>query len=250
MKTAMKIKKHRSIIPNLFTMANMLIGFIAIIFASRGDTASLAAAGVLIFAASFFDLADGAIARALNVQSSMGVQLDSLADAISYGIAPGIISYIAFFSRLPEIGLGLNLGMVIASIYPTCAVYRLARFNLTEKVRGFNGLPSPAAGIFITSFAALTPLALPVLGNVNYNLPVEAFIAIYISISLMMVTTIDYSKIFNDVARKGAIPVIATITFIVLVLVFFKMWAVMIITGFYIISGIIVHIMKSLMKKK
>jgi CDP-diacylglycerol--serine O-phosphatidyltransferase len=231
-------------------MANMLIGFIAIIFASRGDSVSIATAGILIFIASFFDLADGAIARALNVQSSMGVQLDSLADAISYGIAPGIISYQAFLIKLPEIGCGLNFGIVIASIYPTCAIYRLARFNLEAKVKGFNGLPSPAAGIFITSFAALSPLSLPLFGNISYNLPVEVFIAIYITISFLMITTIDYSKIFNDVARKGAVPVIATITFIALILFFFKMWAVLIVTGIYIISGIIIHLIKLLFFKK
>ncbi len=244
------MKKPRSIIPNLFTMANMLIGFVAIIFASRGDSVSLAYAGIMIFIASFFDLADGAIARALNVQSSMGVQLDSLADAISYGIAPGIIVYQAFLIKLPEIGCGFNYGILIASIYPTCAVYRLARFNLTEKAKGFNGLPSPAAGIFITSFAALTPLNFPVIGDISYNLPIEVFIVIYIIVSLIMVTTIDYSKIFNDVVKKGIVPIIATIIFIVLMLVFLKMWAVLIVTGIYIIGGVLIHLVKLFLKKK
>lgn len=244
------MKQPRSIIPNLFTMANMLIGFVAIIFASRGDAASLSSAGIMIFIASYFDLADGAIARALKVQSSIGVQLDSLADAISYGIAPGIIAYQAFLKNLPDIGFGFNYGIIVAAIYPSCAIYRLARFNLEEKARGFNGLPSPSAGIFITSFAALTPLNLPLIGNLSYNLPIEAFISIYIAISLLMITTIDYSKIFNDVVRKGVVPIIATITFIVLMLVFLRMWAVLFVTGIYIIGGVVIHLVKILFLKK
>ena len=103
-------------------------------------------AGVLIFIGSIFDASDGAIARALDVESEIGMQLDSLADAVAYGIAPGVLAYQAFFYQMPEICGLINIGMLIAAIFPICAVYRLARFNW-QSMPGFIGLPSPPAGI-------------------------------------------------------------------------------------------------------
>src|SRR5208337_2812472 len=122
------IIKKRSIVPNIITMSNMTMGFFAIILASRGDVKSLALAGILVCIGSLFDAVDGAVARAMRVESSVGVQLDSLADGIAYGIAPAVIAYQAYLSRLPQNGLYIDSGMLIALIYPICAIYRLARF--------------------------------------------------------------------------------------------------------------------------
>ena len=144
--------RKKSIIPSIFTMGNMVMGFMSILFSANYDPAknnydTLAVAGILIFIGSLFDASDGAIARALDVESEIGMQLDSLADAVAYGIAPGVLAYQAFFYKMPEIFGIFNIGMIIAAIYPICAIYRLARFNCTESIPGFIGLPSPPAGI-------------------------------------------------------------------------------------------------------
>ena len=244
------MRPQRSLIPNTFTMSNMVFGFMAIIFASKGDPVSIGVAGVLIFVASFFDFADGAAARALGVSSPIGVQLDSLADGVAYGIAPGFIAYQAYFQKLPEIGMGLNWGMLIATILPICAIYRLAKFNIVGVDRvGFKGLPSPIAGIFIASFPVL-PLSKTVFfGKIDFSLPIEVFVLIYACVALLMISDIDYNKLFSDIIKKGKKAVIITIVTCILLLFYLQMWAVFICSGLYIIFGIVREIYRIITRK-
>jgi len=231
--------QKRALIPNTFTMSNMVFGFIAIIFAAKGDPVSIGIAGVLVFAASFFDFLDGTTARALRVSSPLGVQLDSLADEIAYGIAPGFIAYQAYFRELPEIGLGLNWGMIIASIFPICATYRLAKFNIAgfDKA-GFTGLPSPVAGIFISSFPVLHLSKIVFVGNIDFHVSPMLFVPIYAFVALLMVSEIDYNKLFSDIIKKGKVAVVITVVTIILMLFYLQMWAVFLCSGLYIIFGI------------
>jgi len=236
--------KKRSIFPNFITMSNMIMGFLAIIFANRGDMNSLAIAGILVFAGSFFDLADGALARALDVESPIGVELDSLADAVTYGIAPGIIAYNFYLYKLPEICCSVNLGMIIALLFPICAVYRLARFNVTDKQNGFSGLPSPAAGIMISSVPCLATAELPILGDAGFTMPVEYYIPMYVVTAILMVSRVDYNKLFSDIAKKGKITVVVAVILIALLLYFFRMWSVFTATAIYISCGIVKYIVR------
>jgi len=244
------MEQKRAIIPNSFTMMNMILGFIAIIYASRGTPKDLAIGGSLVFVASFFDFIDGAAARALGVDSAIGVQLDSLADAVAYGIAPGYISYQAFLSGLPEIIFGINWGMLIAPIFPICATYRLARFNIGEpNLSGFKGLPSPAAGIFISSIPVLGFSRIPFLGKVNVNIPTDIFVLIFAMTALLMISGVDYSKIFANVVKKGKKAIIITSIVLILLLFYFNMWTVFVLTGAYIIAGILLYSARSLKKR-
>ncbi len=237
----------RSLIPNSFTMTNMVFGFFAIIFASKGDPKSLAIAGVLIFAASFFDFFDGAAARALGVASPMGVQLDSLADQIAYGIAPGFIAYQAFLRQLPEIAMGLNWGMILAAIFPICATYRLAKFNIEGgDQEGFSGLPSPPAGIFISSIPALSYTTTPFIKSFQFQMPVQLFIPIFAGVALLMVSSIDYAKSFSNLVKKGKATVMITLVVIILLLFYFNMWGVFIISGLYIVAGIVLYLVRKI----
>lgn len=241
--------QKRAIIPNSFTMTNMILGFIAIIIASRGTPKDLAIGGTLVFIASFFDFMDGAAARALGVESPVGVQLDSLADAIAYGIAPGFISYQAYLSRLPDIVFGINWGMIISVIYPICATYRLARFNVTEPDgEGFQGLPSPAAGIFITSIPVLAFSTIPFVGKIDFSMPVELFVLIYVIVALLMISDVDYSKVFAKVVKKGKKSIIVGSIITILLLFYFNMWTVFILTGGYILFGLILYFFRSMKK--
>lgn len=232
------MRKKLSIIPNSLTMGNMLIGFIAILIAARGDGESLATAGTLIFLSSFFDLFDGASARALRVDNPMGVQLDSLADAVSYGIAPAVISYQAYLYKMPELAPGLSWGIPVACIYPLCAVYRLARFNIGTEKKGFSGLPSPAAGIFISSMPALLYSNPPLLLPINPVFPLYVFVILYISAAFLMASKIDYKKLFTDVYRKGKMATLFTLAFTIFSILLLRMWAAFVITGIYIAAGI------------
>jgi CDP-diacylglycerol--serine O-phosphatidyltransferase len=241
------IVKKKSIVPNIITMSNMTMGFFAIILASRGDAKSLALAGILVCIGSIFDVVDGAVARAMHAQSPVGVQLDSLADGIAYGIAPAVIAYQAYLSQLPRGGLFIDSGMLVALIYPICAIYRLARFNITAEDLdhpGFTGLPSPAAGILISSFAALEIPDYMFLVKFNIVFPWQVFVVIYIIVGFLMVSRIDYSKIFSVLYRRGRFVLILSIIAAILLLALFSMWAVFVFTAAYIITGLLLYIVK------
>ncbi len=246
------IINKRSIVPNIITMTNMTMGFFAIIYASRGDARSLAIAGILIFIGSLCDASDGAVARAMHVESPVGLHLDSLADGIAYGIAPAVIAYQAFLSKLPESMFGLDSGMLLALIYPICAIYRLARFNIAaeddEEHNGFTGLPSPAAGIIISSIPALPLSVLPFIGRLDFQFPLEVFIPLYVVVSLLMVSHVDYSKLFYDLYRKGKIVAVTTVVVVILLLVFFRMWSVFVTASLYMFAGLVIYAVRHVRK--
>lgn len=158
-------------IPNIVTLLNLFFGCLAIVAAVQpgltiitgSDGEQLVAlpekiwlAAIFIGIAAVIDFLDGFVARLMNASSEMGKQLDSLADVVSFGVAPAMIAY--QFLRLSyaqqEEGLDINIGYLLpAFILPCAAAYRLGRFNLdTTQQFGFKGLPVPAAGLLIASF--------------------------------------------------------------------------------------------------
>jgi CDP-diacylglycerol--serine O-phosphatidyltransferase len=127
-----------SLLPSLFTLANLFCGWACVVYAMRGE---LVTAAPFIGVAIVLDVLDGRIARMTGTTSDFGVQLDSLADMISFGLAPAVL---AFQWGLAPLG---RLGWAVGFLYVTAAALRLARFNIqthTDK-RYFAGLPSPAA---------------------------------------------------------------------------------------------------------
>lgn len=144
-------------IPNFITSLNLAAGFTAVIFASTGETVT---ASWLILAAMIFDFLDGFSARLLNAYSAIGKELDSLADVVSFGVAPGIIVYNllrnSFFAGAPaDINADiLNTILIIAitAVMPVCAALRLAIFNIDEtQAKTFRGLPTPANALAVIS---------------------------------------------------------------------------------------------------
>jgi len=156
------IKKQ---IPNLFTLLNLLSGVLAVIMAA---TDNLIIATFFVFLGIFFDFFDGFFARKFNVSGEFGKQLDSLADVVTSGVAPGIIMFqLILFSAKESYfmdlsfeignwqsvdGAKLYLLPVIGLLIPLASAYRLAKFNLDERqTSSFIGLPTPALAIFIVS---------------------------------------------------------------------------------------------------
>ncbi len=248
------IVQKRSIVPNMITMSNMTMGFFAIILASRGDARSLAVAGIMVFLGTLFDAVDGAVARAMHVASPVGVQLDSLADGIAYGIAPAVIAYQAYLSKLPSGGGMIDFGMFIALIYPICAIYRLARFNISadeDDHTRFNGLPSPAAGILIALIPVLEIQDFMSVLKVTITFPWQVFIVIYVIISLLMVSRVDYSKVFPDIYRIGGKPfLVLAIILAILGIGLFSAWAIFSFMSLYTVVGMIMYAIKLIKRKK
>jgi len=246
--------RKKSIIPNIFTMGNMVMGFMSILFSANFDPVlknyeTLVVAGVLIFIGSIFDASDGAIARALDVESEIGMQLDSLADAVSYGIAPGVLAFQAFFYKMPVILGILNTGMLVAVIFPVCAVYRLARFNCTESMPGFIGLPSPPAGIVAGIVPSLMHTSLPFVGEIDFEISIYVYLPFYLFIAFLMVSSVDFSKLFSDLWRKGVTARIITVIVVIVLLILFKTWAIFIVTLLYVVLGVCKWIIKSISSK-
>lgn len=133
------------LLPNLFTTGNLFFGFYTIVHAMLGKPEQ-AAFGIVL--AMLFDIFDGRIARLTNATSKFGQEYDSLADVVSFGVAPAILAFSAGDLRL----LG-RAGWVLAFLYVVCAALRLARFNvMPSRYEGrFEGLPSPAAAGMIAS---------------------------------------------------------------------------------------------------
>lgn len=148
----------RQWIPNILTIVNLFAGVVAIIFTFYGHTVAPA---VLIIGAALFDSLDGRVARRLNSTSEFGKELDSLADLVSFGVAPALLAYATQFSCLGWLGLAL------VAVFAVCGALRLARFNILHIKGYFIGLPITVAGPVLAVAAAfghiLGPLVLAVL---------------------------------------------------------------------------------------
>ncbi len=183
----MNLRITKSIVPNLLTLANLYCGFLSIIFASNNDFEKAALSIVL---GAFFDMFDGIVARLIGAASELGVQLDSLCDAITFGIAPSYLFYKMYFYQFGSIG------MFVSCLPAIAGVYRLARFNVQltslEDKKYFNGMPIPSAALTIISY-----LIFYVNNNFSlFNINILYF-PFYVSIvtSLVMVSKIKFPNL-------------------------------------------------------
>ena len=146
-----RLRRGIVILPSAFTIGNLFLGVWAIVHAARGEFVT---AGWLTVLAAVFDMLDGRIARFTATGSAFGEELDSLVDAISFGVAPALVAYFAFFHQV-----GGEWSWIVSFLYIVAAVVRLARFNIeqagTAKV-AFHGLPSPIAGSGVATFFSFT----------------------------------------------------------------------------------------------
>ena len=218
---------HMKQIPNIFTLLNLLFGCLAIVcIMQTGLTLSADANGDNIIAipekiglASFFialaavvDFLDGFVARLLKAPSEMGKQLDSLADTVSFGVAPGLIAY--QFLRLSYAqepgGLDINmLWLLPAFIVPCAGAYRLARFNIDPgQSHGFKGVPIPAAGLLFASFPLIYWYADDI--RINQLLLNKWFwYAAILIVSYLMVSRLPMMALkFTNFTLKKGIPIL------------------------------------------
>jgi CDP-diacylglycerol--serine O-phosphatidyltransferase len=140
------------LLPNLFTTGCLFSGFYAIVAAIDGNYER---AGIAVFIAMLFDTLDGRVARYTRTESAFGKEYDSLADMVSFGVAPAIVAYQWGVSRLYEYGsVWGRVGWLAAFFYAACAALRLARFNTRSSPDSgfFEGLPSPSAAAIVSAF--------------------------------------------------------------------------------------------------
>ena len=159
-------------IPNLITLANLTCGLFSIIFAFQG---LLTTASLCIFLGAFLDFFDGLTARILKINGEFGKQLDSMADIITFGVAPGFIFFHFIFYLNNDMIFRhsmqnkiLYLPASLALLIPIFAAYRLANFNIdSRQKKSFIGLPTPALAIFIAAIPHIDFDTFPMFTNIN-----------------------------------------------------------------------------------
>ncbi len=146
----MALKNH---IPNSITLLNLTSGIVSVYFGVKGTPADLVIAGIFIFVGAFFDFFDGFSARLLHAKSGIGLQLDSLSDMLTFGVAPGFILYqMILISHGNPAAKGVDFLPFLAILVPWMSALRLAKFNIDEtQVSSFKGLPTPALAILVAS---------------------------------------------------------------------------------------------------
>ena len=177
------------VLPNLFTVSSIFCGVYSIMLSAGEATGdNFYRAAIAIFFGNFFDAFDGRVARLTKTQSAFGVELDSLADVITFGVAPAILVY-----KWALFGLGA-FGIIISGVYASCGAIRLARFNViahseTGVSRFFVGLPIPlAAGTLVSLVIALQRGGIPVSEFVGLW-PIAVLVLV---LAFLMVSTIRY----------------------------------------------------------
>ncbi len=241
--------KHMNIawIPNSITMGNLLFGFISIICASKGYYQW---AGFAILIAALLDGIDGQVARMLKVSSPLGAELDSLADCVTFGVAPG---YLAFAAFLPDMALHFSgrvfeLKMFVAAVFPLCAAYRLARFNVDHSPNSFSGLPSPIAGIFM----ALVPISFTDPAFITGHPFI--FVPVYVFVGLLMVSTVKFSKPQSYILSNihGIKLVVLALVIVAAGIIFHKyiLFICIGLLGLYIVSGLISFVIQFIQDHK
>lgn len=227
----------KAFVPNFITLLNLLSGGIAVIFAVKGD---LSTAALFVFFGIFFDFFDGFLARKLNVSSEMGLQLDSLADLVTSGLAPALVLVnLIELSILPSQDANCflpYLGLLVL----LCSAYRLAKFNIsTEQSQFFIGLPTPANALLIMSL----PLILDYQNSDSYN-------ALILNPFFLVVVTLLSSFLLNAPVKLIALKFktwnfsenaskYILIIFSLVGLIFFKFAGIPLIIIFYIMLSLI-----------
>ncbi len=258
-----RILRSTAVLPAMFTVGNGLCGFASIYFATKVNFGSsdvlaikgvsyfplLAVAAWLIVAAMICDMLDGRVARMTRKTSDFGAQLDSLSDAISFGVAPAILMLRAVAVAMDKIGADPMLERVVicvAGLYVACATLRLARFNVESTPdesahMSFSGLPSPGAAANIAALVLLFEHAYSMawlrqpwmFTTVSIVLPL-----VTAAVALLMVSRIRYPHIVNQYIR-GKKPFNSLVKFVVIAV---AMWlepflAVAALTLFYTLWG-------------
>jgi CDP-diacylglycerol--serine O-phosphatidyltransferase len=201
-----RLQRGVIIVPSALTLGNLFFGVWAIVSATRGEFER--AAWLIVFA-GICDVLDGGVARVTQTGSRFGEELDSLVDAISFGVAPALIIYHLFLSDGAW-------GWVVAFFYVSCAVIRLARFNVNQAGRAkvaFHGLPSPIAGIALATFYPFSQTPLFVQHFAAWRWP-ELMIGLMIVLGLLMMSHVLYPVVpkFGFRTRKGILTAVFLLT--------------------------------------
>ena len=259
------LKKGLYLIPSAFTAANIAMGFFSVMSSLRGfqllggtNPDLTAAAGqfnnaaVAIGFALLFDMLDGRIARLTKTTTEIGIQLDSIADVVTFGLAPAILAYVWGYGITLAQGELHEFAWFVSFMFLMCGAFRLARFNVqasrprvlaegavkTDK-KSFVGLPIPVAGGFIAALVHFSPQPLIYFGPERSRIYAGLLMLLVGLLSLMMVSTLRFSS-FKTVGTgsRSMRPIILALGLLVLVFLYSR-YVLLAIVVMYILHGLL-----------
>jgi CDP-diacylglycerol--serine O-phosphatidyltransferase len=267
------IKKGLYVIPTAFTAANIAMGFLAVIYSIRGfqlvagDPTSASSyfnyAAIAIGLAILFDTLDGRVARMTKTTTEIGVQFDSLADVLTFGIAPIALVYSwGFGSTFREQTSEHALGVFLLFMYLMCGAFRLARFNLqatrprvliegTPKVdkKNFVGLPIPPAAGLMASIVHFAPMPLGAYGEGFGRFYAYLLMILIAVLSLLMVSTIRYTSFKSAGTGRKNLYLVLVIAAIGMLIWLYSEYMLLILSGTYVAHGLIWYV-ASLLRRR
>ena len=246
-----RLRRGIFLIPSLFTVANLMCGYYASLAALVGGKEDFDHAAKAIGIAILFDSMDGRIARMTGTNTEFGVQFDSLADVVSFGIAPAILAYSwgyrYAFAESPEFHQLGEFAWVACLIFLVCSAWRLARFNVKGMEPGGNknfvGMPTPASAGVVAAIVHSRHYFEP-LADRNWA---SLWFVMLILLGGLMISTVRYYS-FKDIPWTRKQPSITIILLFVLVAVIWKYSeaVLVILAGTYAVAGLALHIVRFL----
>ncbi len=226
----MKLGKALFVFPTLFTLTSVFLGILAIISAAEGR---FVASALSVVFAGLFDSMDGRVARLTRTQSRFGVQIDSLADVVSFGVAPAILLYFSLFKDRLMVGT-VDCGILACFLFVAAGAIRLARYNVENAtprgVKMFSGLPIPGAA------GCLATLVLGVIRE-GRVLPAWTAMTFVVLLSVLMVTTIPYRKAIQFRSLDTLVLLVLLLLFMVSVALWRQEYVLFSFFFFYLVSG-------------
>ena len=257
------LKKGLYVIPTLFTAANVAMGFLAVLSSIRGfavaasDPVAAAVyfnnAAIAIGLAILFDTVDGRVARATRTATEIGVQFDSLADVLTFGIAPTALMYSwAIGPTFTENSPGHNAAVFLLFAYLMCGAFRLARFNLqatrprvlvegSPKIdkKAFVGLPIPPAGGLLAALVHFAPMPLNAHGNQPAHFYSYVLLALIGILSFLMISTIRYSSMKASGSGRPGFLLVLLLAGVGMAVWFYSQYALLAIAAVYVSHGLL-----------
>ena len=260
------VKKGLYLIPSVFTAANIGMGFYAVMAAARGfqfigtgveqdlihASTYLDNAAVAIGWAVLFDMLDGRIARMTKTTTEIGVQLDSIADVVTFGLAPAVLAYVWGYGATLQEGSDLHrLAWFLSFMYLMCGAFRLARFNVqssrprilaegTIKVdkKSFVGLPIPVAGGLIAALIHFKPLPLISYGVDRARLYSVLLMLLVGTLSILMVSTMRFSSFKTVGTRRRSMRTSMLVVAVGMLIFLYSRYVLLGLVSLYILHGL------------
>lgn len=263
------LRKGVYLVPSVFTAANIGMGFFAVMSCLRGfqllaltapDINGAAAhfdtAAIAIGLAVLFDMLDGRIARMTKTTTEIGIQLDSIADVVTFGLAPAVLAYVwGYGPSLTEGTHSHRLALFISFMYLMCGAFRLARFNVqasrprimaegTIKVdkKSFVGLPIPVAGGLIAAIVHFSPTPLIRYGPDRARVYAGLLMLLVGILSVLMVSTLRFSSFKTVGTRSRSMRTVILILALGMLIVLYSQYVLLAIVVAYILHGLLTRL--------